>query len=123
LDLVKCTWTPYNEELHESPPLQFLENIKKVKKATIAWQKKQKLKENQALLEIEQLKSWLEEEVDSNFIEEQKAKILLLEQQRNAIFIAREKEWRLKANPSGFESTMIILRFSIMLPMEGKQKI
>jgi hypothetical protein len=94
LDLVKNTWTPLNENLPESPPIQFLENIKRVKKAMIAWRNEKKLKENQALLEIEQqLKEWMEVEMVTNFYEEQKSKILLLEKKKNEIFISREKEW------------------------------
>jgi hypothetical protein len=42
LDLVRTNWTPLNENLPESPPLQFLENLKKIKKAIIAWRKEQR---------------------------------------------------------------------------------
>jgi hypothetical protein len=82
---------PYNESLPDSPPLQFLENLKKVKKATIHGKRNRKNKENQALLDIEQqLKSWMEEEVETNYTEEQKSKILLLEQQKNHPHIKRK---------------------------------
>jgi hypothetical protein len=44
-----------------------------VKEVSIAWNKERKLQENKALLEIEQqLKEWLEKDLDSPFTEEQK---------------------------------------------------
>jgi hypothetical protein len=73
LTLVRNTWIPLNENLPESPPIQFMENLKRVKKEMIAWRKEKKLQENQDLLEIEQqLKDWLEKEMDSKYSEEQK---------------------------------------------------
>jgi hypothetical protein len=86
LDLVRNTWTPLNENLPEAPPIQFIENIKRVKKEMIAWINEKKIKENQTLMEIEQqFKEWMHEEMDTNFYEEQKYKILLLEKKKNEL--------------------------------------
>jgi hypothetical protein len=44
LDLVKDSWVLHNVDMLEPPPLQFLENLKRIKKETIAWHKEQKQK-------------------------------------------------------------------------------
>jgi hypothetical protein len=70
LSMIRSSWIPYNPSLLESPSLQFLSNLRKVKEVYIHWNKEKKKQENKYLLNIEkQLNEWQEKEVDYSFTE------------------------------------------------------
>jgi hypothetical protein len=49
LSLIKECWVPYNPHLPESLTIQFRENLKRAKEASISWNKKRKQNENKSL--------------------------------------------------------------------------
>eukprot|EP00253_Pinus_taeda_P023807 PITA_23807 len=75
-----------------------MENIKRLKKATISWAKDWKAKQNEDFNRInEELQNLESIEEDGYTTQETKDKIIHLEKLKNQILLAKEEEWRLKS--------------------------
>eukprot|EP00253_Pinus_taeda_P023384 PITA_23384 len=96
--LFKETWTHPDGSSQEGKGLQFMENLKKLKKATIEWAKSRRKRQKEDLIHInEEIQRMECTETDGYKSQESKEKILLLEKQRDQILLAKEEEWRLKS--------------------------
>jgi len=87
-----------------------MENLKRLKKATIIWARDRKSKHNEELSSIkEELKKLESIEEDGYSSQASKDRILLLEKRQNQILLDMEEEWRLKSRAiwlkSGDENT------------------
>eukprot|EP00253_Pinus_taeda_P018177 PITA_18177 len=92
------TWNHLDGSSQEGKGFQFMENFKKLKKATIEWANTRKERQKEELTQInEELQRMECTETDGYESQESKEKILLLEKQRDQILLAREEEWRLKS--------------------------
>eukprot|EP00253_Pinus_taeda_P021761 PITA_21761 len=75
-----------------------MENLKRLKKATISWAKERQKKQNEDLIKIrEELKVLESMEADGYSSQVSKERILSLEKSQNQILLAKEEEWRLKS--------------------------
>eukprot|EP00253_Pinus_taeda_P002838 PITA_02838 len=95
----------------------FIENLKRLKKATISWAKERQKKQNEDLLKIrEELKNLESIEADGYSSQASKDRILHLEKLQNHILLAKEEEWRLKSRAiwlkSGNENTGFFHNFA-----------
>jgi hypothetical protein len=85
-------WSPYNSLDLESPQLQFLANINKVKKESYEWGKEKRSQDNSLLIEIEKKKrNWMELEGQINIIEKYKEEYKAMEKTRKKILLDQEK--------------------------------
>eukprot|EP00253_Pinus_taeda_P001598 PITA_01598 len=87
-----------------------MENLKRLKKATISWAKERQKKQNEDLIKIrEELKALESVDADGYSTQASKDRILSLEKSQNQILLAKEEEWRLKSRAiwlkSGDENT------------------
>eukprot|EP00253_Pinus_taeda_P014791 PITA_14791 len=87
-----------------------MENLKRLKKATISWAKERQKKQNEDLIKIrEELKELESVDADGYSTQASKDRILSLEKSQNQILLAKEEEWRLKIRAiwlkSGDENT------------------
>eukprot|EP00253_Pinus_taeda_P023068 PITA_23068 len=94
-----------------------MENLKRLKKATISWAKDRKLKQNEELNRIrEELKQMESIEEDGYSSQASKDRILHLEKLQNKILLDKEEEWRLKSRAiwlkSGDENTSFFHNFA-----------
>eukprot|EP00253_Pinus_taeda_P034952 PITA_34952 len=95
---------------NESKSFLFMENLKRLKKATISWAKERQKKQNEDLIKIrEELKSLESIGADGYSTQATKDRILSLKKAQNQILLAKEEEWRLKSRAiwlkSGDENT------------------
>eukprot|EP00253_Pinus_taeda_P019692 PITA_19692 len=97
-NLFKETWIHPVRNTGEDKCYLFMENLKRLKKATISWAKDRKLKQNEALNRIrEELKQMESIEEDGYSSQASKDRILHLEKLQNKILLDKEEEWRLKS--------------------------
>lgn len=91
------TWIHPDRDAREDKSFLFMENLKRLKKATISWAKDRKSKQNEELNRIkEELKILESTEEDGYISQASKDKILQLEKLQNKILLDKEEEWRLK---------------------------
>lgn len=96
--LFKETWIHPDGRSQEGKGFLFMENLKKLKKATIEWAKSRRERQKEDLVLInEELQRMECTETDGYRSQESKEKILLLEKQRDQILLSKEEEWRLKS--------------------------
>lgn len=75
-----------------------MENLKRLKRATIEWASKRRRKQNEDLVKIEEALGLLEDPTSDTYVsQESKEKILTLERSRAKILLDKEEEWRLKS--------------------------
>eukprot|EP00253_Pinus_taeda_P019465 PITA_19465 len=92
------TWIHPVRGSQEQKSFLFMENLKRLKKATISWAKDRKQNQDEALSRItEELQRLESIEADSYATLESKEKIVGLEKVKNQILLAKEEEWRLKS--------------------------
>ena len=97
-NLFKETWIHPDGRSQEGKGFLFMENLKKLKKATIEWEKSRRERQKEDLVLInEELQRMECTEIDGYRSQESKEKILLLEKQRDQILLSKEEEWRLKS--------------------------
>lgn len=96
--LFREIWRSPGSNSPEDRCFLFMENLKRLKKATVEWAKTRKQKQNEKLTQID-VELWELESTESNGYasQESKDRILLLESQRNQILLDREEELRLKS--------------------------
>eukprot|EP00253_Pinus_taeda_P028429 PITA_28429 len=83
---------------NENKSFLFMENLKRLKKATMSWAKERQKKQNEELMKIrEELKVLESVEADGYSTQSSKDRILSLEKAQNQILLAKEEEWRLKS--------------------------
>lgn len=96
--LFKETWRHLDRSSTEDKGFLFMENLKRLKKATIEWAKVRKTKHNEEITRIsEELQRLESTEEDGYASQESKERILFLEKLKNQIHLAKEEEWRLKS--------------------------
>eukprot|EP00253_Pinus_taeda_P001568 PITA_01568 len=96
--LFQETWIHAARGSQENKGFLFMENLKRLKKATILWAKDRKLKQNEEITKIsEELQKLESIEEDGYATLESKKKIVDLEKHKNQILLAKEEEWRLKS--------------------------
>eukprot|EP00253_Pinus_taeda_P036400 PITA_36400 len=96
--LFKEYWRHPNSSVVQNKGALFMDNLKRLKKATIEWAKARKISQNEELSKIDaDLRAMEDPEAEGYVNQESKDKILLLEKQRNKILLDKEEEWRLKS--------------------------
>lgn len=96
--LFKETWIHPDRRSTEDKGFIFMENLKRLKKATSTCTKDGKAKQNEEMTRInEELQKLESIEEDSYATQESKERILSLEKLKNQILLAKEEEWRLKS--------------------------
>eukprot|EP00253_Pinus_taeda_P016122 PITA_16122 len=110
VNIFKSTWIHPAQNANESKSFLFMENLKRLKKATISWAKERQKKQNEDLIKIrEELKALESVDADGYSTQASKDWILSLEKSQNQILLAKEEEWRLKSRAiwlkSGDENT------------------
>eukprot|EP00253_Pinus_taeda_P035564 PITA_35564 len=108
--LFKDTWIHPSSSAREDKGFLFMENLKRLKKATLFWAKDRRLKQNEDLHKIrEELKMLESPEEDGYQSQSSKDRILHLEKLQNKILLDKEEEWRIKSRAiwlkSGDENT------------------
>ncbi len=108
--LFKDTWIHPGRNERVDKSFLFMENLKRLKKATISWKKDRKQNQNEELSKIrEELKNLESIEEDGYLTQASKDRILHLEKLQNKILLDKEEEWRLKSRAillkSGDENT------------------
>ena len=94
---IKDSWKPFDDSLNKLKPIQFHQNLKKVKNMIIQWSWEKKEKHNRTLREVEEiLTSSLYKEGFVFLTETKKYNISQLENKIRQIILGREKEWHLK---------------------------
>eukprot|EP00253_Pinus_taeda_P031667 PITA_31667 len=116
-NLFKNTWIHPGRTAREDKSFMFMENLKRLKKATISWAKERQKKQNEDLLKIrEELKNLESIEADGYSSHASKDRILHLEKLQNHILLAKEEEWRLKSRAiwlkSRVENTSFFYNFA-----------
>eukprot|EP00253_Pinus_taeda_P009579 PITA_09579 len=109
-NIFKSTWIRPDRNANESKSFLFMENMKRLKIATISWAKERQKKQNEDLIKIrEELKVLESMEADGYSTQASKDQILSLEKSQNQILLAKEEDWRLKSRAiwlkSGDENT------------------
>eukprot|EP00253_Pinus_taeda_P013921 PITA_13921 len=109
-NLFKTSWIRPDRNASERKSFLFMENLKRLKKATISWAKERQKKQNEDLMKIREELKFLESiATDGYSTQASKDRILLLEKSQNQILLAKEEEWRLKSRAiwlkSGDENT------------------
>eukprot|EP00253_Pinus_taeda_P013898 PITA_13898 len=96
--LFQETWIHAARGSQENKGFLFMENLKRLKKATILWAKDRKLKQNEEITKISEELQKLESIKEDGYATfESKKKIVDLEKHKNQILLAKEEEWRLKS--------------------------
>eukprot|EP00253_Pinus_taeda_P025838 PITA_25838 len=108
--ILKNTWLHTNSSSRENKGFLFMENLKRLKKATVIWAKERRLNQNEALSKIREELELLESpEEDGYQSQSTKDRILQLEKGQNKILLDKEDEWRIKSRAiwlkSGDENT------------------
>eukprot|EP00253_Pinus_taeda_P010417 PITA_10417 len=108
--IFKNTWLHTNSSSREDKGFLFMENLKRLKKATVIWAKERRLKQNEVLRKIREELELLESpEEDGYQSQSTKDRILQLEKGQNKILLDKEEEWRIKSRAiwlkSGDENT------------------
>eukprot|EP00253_Pinus_taeda_P030057 PITA_30057 len=97
-NLFKQTWKHPEANAHEDKGFLFMENLKRLRKATISWVKARKEAQNEDFNKIsEELKKLESIEEDGYVSQASKDRIIHLEKLKNQILLAKEEEWRLKS--------------------------
>eukprot|EP00253_Pinus_taeda_P004076 PITA_04076 len=105
-DFFKKTWIHPDRNTIMGKGFLFMENLKRLKKATISWAKERQKKQNEDLINIrEELKSLESIEADGYSTQASKDRILQLEKSLNQILVAKEEEWRLKSRAIWLKSS------------------
>eukprot|EP00253_Pinus_taeda_P008825 PITA_08825 len=98
ISIFSSTWIHPDDHSSEDKSFLFMENLKRLKKATISWAKERQKKQNEDLVKIrEELTSLESTEADGYSSQDSKERILQLEKAQIQILLAKEEEWRLKS--------------------------
>eukprot|EP00253_Pinus_taeda_P019430 PITA_19430 len=98
INLFKKSWKHPEANAPEDKGFLFMENLKRLKKATISWAKARKEAQNEEFTKIsEELKKLESIEEDGYLTQASKEKILHLEKLKTKILLDKEEEWRLKS--------------------------
>eukprot|EP00253_Pinus_taeda_P016357 PITA_16357 len=96
--IFKETWIHPDISAREDKSFLFMENLKRLKKTTISWEKDRKVKQNEERIRIrEELKNLESTEEDGYISQASKDRILHLEKLQNQILLDKEEEGRLKS--------------------------
>eukprot|EP00253_Pinus_taeda_P002170 PITA_02170 len=96
--LFKNTWRHLDSNSQVSKGGHFMENLKRLKRATIAWAAERRRKQNEELVKIKEALGILEDpDSDAYVSQESKEKVLTLERSKAKILLDKEEEWRLKS--------------------------
>eukprot|EP00253_Pinus_taeda_P008946 PITA_08946 len=96
--LFRKTWRHAGRDLLENKGAFFMENLKRLKKATIEWASDRKKKQNEDLNKIDDELRILEEPEENAYATQGlKERIVFLEKMRAKILLEKEEEWRLKS--------------------------
>eukprot|EP00253_Pinus_taeda_P034819 PITA_34819 len=96
--LFRKTWRHVGNDLLESKGAYFMENLKRLKKATIEWAADRKKKQNEDLIKTDEELRLLElPETNAYATQATKERIVALEKKREKILLEKEEEWRLKS--------------------------
>lgn len=97
-ELVKSSCSPLVVGDGSRAGFSFMENLKRLKKKALIWEKSKKLREDAELLEIEDWLNSTSGSESSGFLsEESKALLMLKEKRHREILKEREALWRLKS--------------------------
>jgi hypothetical protein len=92
-------WIPIEPDLHNHAVVLFLENLKRIKQATISWAHEKKVKEEQELKHIEQtLLDWQDGNGRGFCSSVEKEDLVRLELRRRELLADKEALWRLKSH-------------------------
>eukprot|EP00253_Pinus_taeda_P006494 PITA_06494 len=98
INIFKQTWKHPKANAQEDKGFLFMENLKRLKKATISWAKARKEAQNEEFSKVcEELKKLESIEEDGYVSQVSKDKILHLEKIKNQMLLAKEEEWKLKS--------------------------
>jgi hypothetical protein len=92
--LVRNLWTPFGPEHNTHATIHLMENLRKVKQATISWAHEKKLKEDQELRNIEKMMLDWQVDPDRGFhSRETREELVQVELRRRTILAEKEALW------------------------------